>query len=306
MRELAAKQARFAFKARLFSLLRAYFEAHGFMEVITPSLIGAPAPEEYIEAPPVPPGLFLRSSPELQMKRLLAAGYEKIYQMGPCFRQGERGRLHREEFTMLEWYQAGADYEELLEFTRGMLISAVTALHGSGPCPCGKSTIDFTAPWCVLSVRDAFEQFADTSPKASIETNCFEEVLVSKVEPALPKDRPVVLKDYPARLGAFARLKKDDPSLAERWELYLGGVEIANAYGELTEPAEQRRRFALFNATRQSLGQKPYPEATEFLAALDAGIPPSAGCALGLERLAMILSGSERLDEVMFPEEALH
>jgi len=271
------------------------------VETETPVGVLAPAPEEYIEAPQAG-SLFLRTSPELQMKRLLAAGMKRIYQLGPCFRQGESGRLHRPEFAMLEWYMASSNYLELLDFTRRMLISTAIAVHGAPKFRFRGLEIDMAAEWRVLGVREAFELFAGEDADACAAEGRFEVSLVEKVEPALAKEpRPCVLIDYPSRFGAFARPKPSDPTLCERWELYLGGVELANAYGELVDPAVQRRRFEEFSATRKELGLASYPPPLAFLEALDAGIPESSGCALGFDRLAMALAGASSLDEVCYP-----
>lgn len=286
-------RSRFETKARLLSILRLFFESEGFLEAITPVRIKAPAPEEHIEAVKSD-GRFLRTSPELEMKRLLAAGYEKIYQAGSCFRAGERGRLHREEFLMLEWYQAGIDYMELLGFTKRMLIFCAEKLPASN--------IDFSGEWKVFTVDEAFREFADISVFDALKNDKFEELLVTKVEPSLPKGKPVVLMDYPAGQASLARLKKDDPGVAERWELYLDGVEIANAFGELVDAKEQKERFSASSELRKANGMADYPEPLEFFEALDSGIPESAGCAMGLDRLALVFAKENTLDNIVFPD----
>jgi lysyl-tRNA synthetase class 2 len=226
IKHLENLRSRFEIKARLLSILRVFFESEGFLEVFTPVRVKAPAPEEHIEAVKSD-GMFLRTSPELEMKRLLAAGYERIYQIGPCFRAGERGRLHREEFLMLEWYQAGIDCMELLDFMRSMLTFCAKRMP--------ESNIDFSGEWIVYTVDEAFRKFAGVSVFDALKNDEFEELLVTKVEPSLPIDKPVVLKEYPAEQASLARLKTDDPKVADRWELYLGGVEIANVFGELVD-----------------------------------------------------------------------
>lgn len=286
-------RSRFEIKARLLSILRAFFDSEGFLETVTPVRIKAPAPEEHIEAVKSD-GMFLRTSPELEMKRLLAAGYEKIYQIGPCFRSGEKGRLHREEFLMLEWYQAGIDYIELLEFTRRMLIFCAEKMSGSN--------IDFSDEWKIFTVDEAFREFAGVSVFDALKNDKFEELLVTKVEPSLPKDKPVVLKDYPVEQASLARLRKDDPGVAERWELYLDGIEIANAFGELVDAKEQKERFSASSEFRKKNGMTDYPKPLEFFEALDSGIPESAGCAMGLDRLALVFAKENTLDNIVFPD----
>lgn len=288
------------FKAKLLSLTRDFFNKASFIETETPVLIGAPAPEEYIEAVSASDTAFLRTSPELQMKCLLAAGFQRIFQIGPCFRQGEFGRIHRPEFTMLEWYMAASDYTDMMIFTMRMIKhSAGTLLNGNKTVFRGKE-IDFSGNWHSVTVSAAFQNAAGISPEEAIKRNIFEEVLVEKVEPSLPSDKPCFLVDYPASLGALARLKPGNAAVAERWELYIGGVEIANAYSELTDKTEQRERFAKSYAFRTASGMKIYPEPDEFYEALEYGIPSASGCALGFDRLAMVMSGAEDLSQTVF------
>ncbi len=287
-------------RAKIASLLRAAFDAARFVEVETPVGIIAPAAEEYIEAPKAD-GFFLRTSPELQMKRLLAAGMERIYQLGPCFRSGENGRRHRQEFTMLEFYQTGADYLQLLEFTQSFLLSVCRGIHGDSSFRFNGETISLEKLE-IIPVRDAFRRFAGTSAdQCAEEEGLFELVLVDQVEPKLPKDRPCVLIDYPVRFGAFARPKPADPSLVERWEIYLGGIELANTYGELIDPKIQRERFERFSQTRREQHLAEYPEPTAFLEAIDHGFPPCAGSALGFDRLVMLLTDHPDIADISFP-----
>ncbi len=287
-------------RAKIASLLRAAFDAARFVEVETPVGIIAPAAEEYIEAPKAD-GFFLRTSPELQMKRLLAAGMERIYQLGPCFRSGENGRRHRQEFTMLEFYQTGADYLQLLEFTQSFLLSVCRGLHGDSSFRFNGETISLEKLE-IIPVREAFRRFAGKSAdQCAEEEGLFELVLVDQVEPKLPKDRPCVLIDYPVRFGAFARPKPTDPSLVERWEIYLGGIELANTYGELIDPKIQRERFERFSQTRREQHLAEYPEPTAFLEAIDHGFPPCAGSALGFDRLVMLLTDHPDIADISFP-----
>ena len=287
-------------RAKIASLLRAAFDAARFVEVETPVGIIAPAAEEYIEAPKAD-GFFLRTSPELQMKRLLAAGMERIYQLGPCFRSGENGRRHRQEFTMLEFYQVGADYLQLLDFTQSFLLSVCRGLHGDSSFRFNGETISLEKLE-IIPVREAFRRFAGKSAdQCAEEEGLFELVLVDQVEPKLPKDRPCVLIDYPVRFGAFARPKPADPSLVERWEIYLGGIELANTYGELIDPKIQRERFERFSQTRREQHLAEYPEPTAFLEAIDHGFPPCAGSALGFDRLVMLLTDHPDIADISFP-----
>lgn len=273
-----------AIRARVVREIRAFFDERGFIEVDTPVRIPAPAPEPHIDCPPCG-GWYLRASPELQMKKLLAAGMERIYQIGPCFREGERGRRHSPEFTMLEWYRANADYNDIAfdmeALVAGVLESAGRRLGG---------------PFRRLPVREAYRRFAGWDPVAAFDQDRFDFDMATKVEPNLPKS-PTFLVDYPAAAASLSRLKADDPRVAERWELYVDGMELANAFTELTDPAEQRARFEAAKAERRELGESDYPLDDDFLAVLGA-MPPSGGVALGVDRLVMLACGAESIDEV--------
>ncbi len=285
-------------RARLNEGIRRFFRERGFLEVDTPVVLPANAPEANIDAVPAGAG-FLRTSPELAMKRLLAAGCDKIFQLGPVARAGEHGRWHHPEFTMLEWYRSGAGCIDILADAKALLACVATGLRGATDFTWQGKPVSFAQElWEKQSVSQAFIQHAGWDPALKFDPDRFDLDLVTRVEPALPPDHPVVLIDYPAPLAALARRKPDDPLRAERWELYLGGVELANAYSELTDPAEQRARFEETNALRQKRGAQPYPLDEAFLAALPR-MPPSGGIALGVDRLLMILADADSLDAVL-------
>lgn len=297
---LEQNKTRLLLRAGLIASVRNYFDTNGFSEVETSVMIKAPAPEEFIEAPQAG-AMFLRTSPELQMKLMLAAGFERIYQIGPCFREGEYGRKHRPEFTMLEWYQIGADYMELLNFTAGLLRRMAVSANGSSVVSYQGQMIDFSAEPEIITVSEAFLRFAGTTPEAAMASGQFDELMVSRIEPELGKGRPTFLKDYPASRSALARLKKEDNSVAERWELYLDGLEIANAYSELIDPAEQEARFKEAAAVRAGNGLREYPPPVEFMQAIRTGMPESSGCALGIDRLIMIFTDANDISLVRTP-----
>lgn len=271
--------------------------AAGYLEVETPVRIVAPAPEAHIEAPPSD-GAFLRASPELHMKRLLAAGLERIYQIGPCFRRGERGARHNPEFTMLEWYRTGTDYRGLLEECRRWLPRVVGNVLGQTAFHYGGIRVDTGGEWDLVPVREAFRALAGWDPLAGWDAARFDRDMALKVEPGLPRDRPVVLIDYPPQAASLARLASGAfPPVAERWELYLAGMELCNTFSELTDPVEQRRRFREAARRRAEDGGAEYPPDEDFFTALDH-LPPCAGGAFGVDRLVMLLCGAASIDEV--------
>ncbi len=286
-----------AVRSRMLAAIRAFFADRGFLEVETPVRVAAPALEAHIDAEPSG-DRWLRTSPELHMKRLLAAGWPRLVQMGPCFRRGERGALHHPEYTMLEWYRAPGDAEAILGDLRALLPEAARGAVGRPVARRGGIDIALDGPWEILTVADAFRRWAGWNPVEAFDADRFDLDLVDRVEPAMPRDRPVVLTGYPAAAAALARLKPSDPRVAERWELYVGGVELANAYSELTDPAEQRARFEDCAADRRARGRDVYPLDEAFLESL-ASMPPAGGVALGVDRLAMLLAGTASLDAVM-------
>jgi lysyl-tRNA synthetase class 2 len=277
--------------------IRSFFSARDFLEVDTPVRIAAPAPELHIDAEPAGDA-WLRTSPELHMKRLLASGLERLFQIGPCFRRGERGRLHHPEYTMLEWYRAGADYLDVLADTKSLLLHVAGQVLGRTLLSYRGQSIDLV-PWECRSVRDAFLLHAGWDPVLAYDADRFDLDLVDRVGPSLPVDVPVLLMDYPREAAALARLKPSNPALAERWELYVGGIELANAYSELTDADEQQRRFEQCAEQRKRLGRDTYPPDTLFLESLRRGMPPAGGVALGVDRLVMLLSDAAGLDEVI-------
>lgn len=265
---------RLEFRAAVLRQIRAFFDNLGFVEVDTPVRIAAPAPEVHIDCPPSL-DKFLRASPELQMKKLLAAGMEKIYQLGPCFRLGENGRRHSEEFTMLEWYRKDAGYLDILRDMEELL-KPWTHLDGIGR----------------ITVREAYLKHAGWDPFAAFDQDRFDLDMATKVEPNLKGW--VFLMDYPPECASLAKLAGGH---AERWELYFNGLELANAFTELCDGDEQRRRFALAREERLALGEADYPLDEEFLGLLPL-IGSAAGVALGVDRLLMAISGAANIAEV--------
>jgi len=300
---LASRRTALAQRAAIVQAIREFFVQRDYLEVETPQRIPAPAPESHIDAVPAD-GWFLHTSPELCMKRLLAAGYPRIFQICHCWRKGERGRYHFPEFTLLEWYSAGSNYHDLMSDCEALVQHVARAMGQGEELVYQGQRISLSTPWPRISVREAFSCYARLSMAEAIEHDCFDEVMVRDIEPHLGVPSPTFLYDYPAQRGALARLRADDPSVAERVELYIGGLELANGFSELIDAGEQRARFVQEEAYRRSLGRNPYPLPENFLTELPE-MPPTAGIALGVDRLVMLLVNAATIDEVMAftPEE---
>ncbi len=309
---LVARAELLDLRARVIRTIRGFFEERDFLEVETPLLVPSPGLEVHLRAVPAGDGQYLITSPEYQMKRLLAGGLEQIFTVCKCFRAGEQGAQHNVEFTMLEWYRAGAGIEQLLIDTEDL----VSACADGVGC-----AADANRPWDRLTVAEAMKRWADIDVRgdenvdelralviaAGVDVGSATEwddlffcAFVERVEPAISAySRPLFLTEWPIRLAALARAKPDNPAVAERFEAYLGGVELANAFGELTDPAEQRARFEGDLAARERRGLERYPVDEKFLAALDEGLPPSSGIALGVDRLVMALAGMDSIEDVL-------
>ena len=267
-------------RAEILRAVRAFFDNRGFSEVVTPVLISAPAPEPHIDCPPCGRG-YLRASPELQMKKLLAAGMDKIYQIGPCFRDGELGARHNPEFTMIEWYRLGATYLDIATDAESLFREIMPG--------CGKVER--------ITVREAYLKWAGWDPWTEWDQGRFDFDMATKIEPNLPKT-PVFIMDYPKEAASLARLSGD---VAERWELYFGGVELANCFTELCDGEEQKKRFLAAKDERRRLGESDYPIDGEFLELLPL-VGSAAGVALGVDRLVALALGETDIHAVMCGE----
>lgn len=302
-------------RARILAAMRGFFAERGVLEVDTPCLIGAPATDPNVasicvdyDAPGATAGgrLWLQSSPEYAMKRLLAAGAGAIYQISHAFRAGERGRLHNPEFTLLEWYRLGWDHyalmDEVADLCRCLLgecavvwltyTQAFRNYLGVDPLEAPRRTLEASAGELGLS----------GATLAGLDRDALLDLLLSqRVVPGLPGERLTFLYEFPASQAALARLCPDDPRVAERFELFSNGIELANGYHELTDAGEQRVRFERERATRGLM----LPEGDDrLLAAMEAGLPACAGVALGVDRLIMRALGASHIDEVIaFPIE---
>jgi lysyl-tRNA synthetase class 2 len=330
----ARRRPNLALRQAVTRAVRAWFEAAGFAEVETPALQVSPGLEVHLKAfettLEAPDGrarrLFLHTSPEFAMKKLLAAGEPRLFQLARVYRNGERSATHHPEFTMLEWYRAGAGVEALW-LDCGGLLAAACAASGGAPLRFGGHEAAAAAPFERLTVAEAFARHAGidllatmpdparpdaaalaaaaraagiTARPADGWEDVFFRIFLARIEPRLGLGAPTILYDYPASMAALARLKPGDPRFAERFELYVCGLELANGFGELTDAAEQRRRFEADLARKEALYGIRYPIDEDFLAALAHGLPQSSGIALGFDRLVMLCCGAERIEEVLW------
>ncbi|MBP2291929.1 EF-P lysine aminoacylase EpmA [Azospirillum rugosum] len=331
----ARRRPHLAVRGRVLGALRRVFKENAFVEVDTPALQVSPGMEPHLQAfatdlqgphPDDRRRLYLHTSPEFAMKKLLVAGVPRLYQIAHVYRNGERSGTHSPEFSMLEWYRAGEGYKTLIQDCEDLVRAAAVAA--------GRSRFDFRGmtcdpfkAWRVLTVQDAFLDYAgidllatfdgshDPDPTALAaeaerigvhphagdrwEDIVFR-IMFDRIEPHLGEGVPCVLTDYPVCMAALSRPKPEDPRLAERFELYACGLELANAFGELTDAAAQRARFEADMDLKQRLYGERFPVDEDFLAALEHGMPESSGIALGFDRLVMLCSGAESIDDVLW------
>ncbi len=330
----ARKREFLAARGRIAASVRAFFAARDFVEVETPALQVSPGLEPHLmafETSLDEPGegkrtRYLHTSPEFAMKKLLVAGVPRLFQLARVFRNGERGATHHPEFTMLEWYRAHASYGDLMDDCETLLREALAAAGGAAFRWQGRSA-DPTGPWQRLSVAEAFQRWCGidvlaTAPDPASPSldrlaaaarplgiaphagddweDLFFRIFLACIEPELGVGTPTILYDYPISMAALARPKPDDPRLAERFEVYVCGLELANAFGELTDPAVQRRRFEQDQARKRARYGFAYPIDEDFLAALTQGLPPSAGIALGFDRLVMLATAATDIEDVLW------
>lgn len=330
---LLNRQAAVRARARFYAVIREYFASQGFDEVETPLLVPAPGMEPHIRAfeaqffPETPEGrectLYLHTSPEYAMKRLLAEGFERVFQLCKVFRNGEIAQIHNPEFTMLEYYRAHADYTAIMDDLEEVVVRGARAFGREEALVVAGKRVSLARPFERLTVRDALlsrtgldlaklttgEALREGARERGLHVpgeggsfdDVFFQIFLTAVEPTLGFERPTFLVDYPVSMASLARIKPSDPSVAERVEMYLGGVELANGFSELTDAAEQRQRLVEEQELRRANGMPIYPLDERFLEAVGR-MPPSAGIAVGVDRLLMLLLGAERIDQVLlFP-----
>ena len=287
----------FQLRAAVCAALRRFFTRHDYFEVETPLRIPTPLPETHIDVQPSG-AWYLQPSPEVNMKRLLAAGLPRIFQICKCFRQGERGRRHLPEMTMLEWYTAHEDYSHMMAQTEALICFIVEEVKSADQILYQGQAIDLRPPWPRLPVVEAFETYGSISMAEALAQERFDEIMGLEIEPHLGQGRPMILYDYPIQCGALARIKEGRNDVVERFELYIGGLELCNAFSELTDAREQARRFEKEAAIRHAMGKPAYPPPEAFLKAL-VSMPPATGNALGIDRLLMLLADTDTIDDVV-------
>ncbi|RVU33753.1 EF-P lysine aminoacylase GenX [Hwanghaeella grinnelliae] len=334
---MAARMPNLRRRAHVRNATRRFFDNAGFTEVETPALQVSPGLEPHLaafETIMLPPGRgggpslkrYLHTSPEFAMKKLLAGGMEKIWQLTPVFRNAEGASTHQPEFKMIEWYRAGEDYRVLMQDCVDLLRACVP--EGESYRFRGKQSVPH-GDWQVVTVDDAFDLYcgidlpktregaatgsmpepgglAQDAVRIGVRTaegdtwdDIFFRIFAEKIEPALGHPAPTILTDYPVHMAALSRPKPEDPSLAERFEVYVCGLELANAFGELTDAAEQRRRFEADMDLKQELYGERYPIDDDFLDAV-AQMPPASGIALGFDRLVMLACGADDIKDVLW------
>lgn len=316
-------------RAAVIRLIREFFWREGFVETDTPIAVALPGQEPELSPVPVtlhdPQGRayrhYLQTSPEFAMKKLLAAGFEKIFQICKCFRDYESfGGLHNPEFTMIEWYRAHATYhdimddaERLFKYVAGELGVRTVTWNGHG--------IDIAGAWARKTMRDVWQEHVGVDLDEYLEApavrelarkrgytvaddepydDVFYKIFLNEIEPKLGAERPVFVYEYPVSMASLSRACAHDARYAERFELYIGGLELANAFGELTDAEEQKNRLEADRAKRAAAGKEVYPVDADFIVALSAGIPETGGIALGVDRMIMLLAGATDINEIIF------
>ena len=331
----ALRRGRLDKRGRILDAVRSFFAARDYVEVETPALQVSPGLEPHLRAfktalhDPCDDRAgerYLHTSPEFAMKKLLVAGLPRIWQLAHVFRDGERSTTHHPEFAMLEWYRVGASYHDLMDECAA-LIRTSQEVAGTEALVWRGGTADARRPWRRLSVAEAFhehcgidllatapdplapdvERLAAAARHLGIAPHpgddweaLFFRIFLERIEPVLGFGAPTILFDYPLSMAALSRRSLGDPRVVERFEVYVCGLELANAFGELTDAPEQRRRFVADQAKKRALHGETYPIDEDFLAALHCGLPPCAGIALGFDRLVMLATGAADIEEVLW------
>ncbi|MBU1885278.1 EF-P lysine aminoacylase GenX [Patescibacteria group bacterium] len=314
--------------------IRSFFKNQEFHEVETPILTASPGTEPYLDLfatdlmIQTPSGnkkkqLYLLTSPELAMKKLIVAGLPKVFQLCKSFRNHEGlSTLHNPEFTILEWYRAESDYTEIMTDCENLIQSLVKNIHQRDSLVYQGKTYQLTSPWPRLAVKEAFLKYAGINEQSLLDRELlvkvalkkgyqqaeessweelYHQIFLNEIEPILATfDQPVFLYDYPLALAALSKKKAGDECFAERFELYIGGIELANAFSELTDPKEQRQRAIADIQQRGQLAKDTFPIDEDYIKALELGLPPTGGIALGVDRLVLLLADVKSIQEILF------
>lgn len=330
--------SRYLVREQVVDATRAFFKQQGFHEVETPLLVEHPGTEPYLEVFETKlhteggkqRRAFLLTSPEFAMKKLLVAGSGNIFQICKSFRnyEGESSR-HNPEFTIMEWYRTPGDYRDIMTDCEQLVQAVWRSVHAEEAHTAERVTLEYQgrrfelqSPWPRLSVAEAFAKYVgvDTDDLLSFEglktaalkrgyqveldttwEQLYNQLFLNEIEPKLAEyDKPVFLYDYPASQAALSKKKLQDPRFAERFELYVGGLELANAFSELADPEEQADRFREELTLRRELGKIPYDMDEDYIAALSEGLPPTGGIALGIDRLVMLFANAESIEDTLF------
>lgn len=325
---------RYFVREKVIDVIRSFFKGQGFHEAHTPVLVPIPSAESNLEvfetklntATGLSRRGFLIMSPEYALKKLLAAGIGSVFEVTRCFRNEEEvSRAHNPEFTMLEWYRVGATYMDIMNDFESMFTSIIKTVNPNANLSCWvyqQDTYDLTTPWPRISVAQAFQKYANidvdsmlddeklkqkavefgyTVDNATTWEQVFYQIFFNKIEPELKNSkRPTFIYDYPLSQAALARRKQEDPRFAERFEIFLAGLELGNCFSELTDPNEQAFRFTTDLAERKRLHKTDYPMDDDFIRALESGMPEVAGIAVGLDRLVMLAADAETIADTLF------
>ncbi len=325
---------KYRFREVVIDVIRKFFKEKGFFEAQTPILVPVPSAESNLEvfetklktAGGVTRRGFLIMSPEYSLKKLIAAGIGSCFEITKCFRNEEEVSMtHNFEFTMLEWYRVGADYRKVMEDFENLFLEIITEVSkgvDTHKWQYRGETYDISLPWPRMSVAEAFEKYCGIDVETLLDEKrlkewavkkgyviddattweqVFYQIMFNEIEPEWKKSmRPVIVYDFPASQAALARKKADDPRFAERFEVFLAGLELGNCFSELTDPVEQRSRFEEDLACRKKLGKIEYGIDEEFIAALKSGMPETSGIAVGVDRLIMLAADAENISDTLF------
>lgn len=316
-------------RLEILRLIRDYFWSQNFVEAETPIALRLPGQEPYLNPIPVeiidpyqqPFRFYLRTSPEFALKKLLAAGWEKVFEISKCFRNVESfGGTHNPEFTMVEWYRAPGSYLNIMDDTEHLFRYVGQKLNVE-KLKYKNTTIEYLNSWDRVSVKDLWKQYLQVNLDDYLEMenlkqltknrgwsvdendayeDLFYKIFLNEIEPHLGIKKPIFVYDYPAQMCSLSRLCASDDRYAERFELYIGGLELANAFGELTDAQTQKVNLESDNNLRVQLGKEVWPVDADFIGALESGIPPAGGIALGVDRMVVLFTGARDINEVIF------